>query len=119
MTSHNNNNNNGGLRVRATEDIEPFLQLIRLVVECESQQQVDLITVHTKDSGFLALAIFIFILLCLVSPSTVCLQRASLMHVFCVFFFVFGECQAPPIGLEDELQRFRLFSVDSCGRTYS
>ena len=45
VTSHNNNNNNGGLHapVRATEDIEPFLQLTRLVVECESQQQFDLI----------------------------------------------------------------------------
>ena len=44
-TSHNNNNNNGGLhaRVRAAEDIEPFLQLTHIVVECESQQQFDLI----------------------------------------------------------------------------
>ena len=43
------------------------------VVECESQQQFDLITSpHKKNSGFLALAIFIF-LLCTVSPSTVCL----------------------------------------------
>ena len=43
--SHNNNNNNGGLHacVRAAEDIEPFLQLTRLVVEWESQQQFDLI----------------------------------------------------------------------------
>ena len=41
----NNNNNNGGLhaRVRAAEDIEPFLHLTLLVVECESQQQFDLI----------------------------------------------------------------------------
>ena len=40
-TSHNNNNNNGGLHacVCAAEDIEPCLQLTRLVVECESQQQ--------------------------------------------------------------------------------
>ena len=39
----NDNNNNGGLhaRVPAAEDIQPFLQLTRLVVECESQQQFD------------------------------------------------------------------------------
>ena len=44
-TASHNNNNNGGLhaRDRATEDIEPFLQLTHLVVECESQQQFDLI----------------------------------------------------------------------------
>ena len=46
-TSHNNNNNdnNGRLHacVCATKDIEPFLQPTRLVVECESQQQFDLI----------------------------------------------------------------------------
>ena len=55
--------------------------------------------VHTKDSGFLASAIFIFFfLLCSVSPSTVCLQRASLMRMLSVFFSVFGECQAPPVG---------------------
>ena len=60
------------------------------------------------DSGFLVLAI-IFFLLCSVSPSTVCLQRASLLRMLSVFFFVFGECQAPPIGLEFELQRFGPF----------
>ena len=45
-TSHNNNNNNnGGLHahVRAAEDIEPVLELTRLVVECEPQQQFGLI----------------------------------------------------------------------------
>ena len=53
-TSHNNNNNNGGLRARvcATEDIEPFLQLTRLIVECESQQQFDLITGPHKRFWF-------------------------------------------------------------------
>ena len=30
-----------------------------------------------------------------------------------------GECQAPPIGLEYELQRFQSFSVDPSGRKYS
>ena len=67
-TSHNNNNNNnGGLHacVRATEDIEPFLQLTHLVVEC---------------SGFLALAIFIFFLLCFVFPFTVCLFTAHKLY---------------------------------------
>ena len=45
-TSHNNNNNNNGslhVRVCAAEDIEPFLKLTCLVVECQSQQQFDLI----------------------------------------------------------------------------
>ena len=42
-TSHNNNNGGLHARVHAAEDIEPFLQLTLLVVECESQQQFDLI----------------------------------------------------------------------------
>ena len=88
-TSHNNNNNNGGLhgRVRAAEDIEPFLQLTRLVVECESQQQFDLIIGPHKRFWFpctrrfhLLLAVFSF-------------------SVYCLFVYsIFGECQAPPIG---------------------
>ena len=36
-----------------------------------------------------------------------------------VFFFALGEFQAPPIGLEYELQHFESFSVDLCGRKYS
>ena len=58
-----NNNNSGGLHacVCAAEDIEPFLQLTRLVVECESQQRFDLINGPHKR-----------LLLCLVSLS-VCL----------------------------------------------
>ena len=36
-----------------------------------------------------------------------------------VFISVFGEYQAPPIGLKYELQRFQSFSVDLCGRKYS
>ena len=72
-TSHNNNNN-GGLhaRVRAAEDIEPFLQLTRLVVECESQQQFDLITGPHKRFWFpctshfhLLLVVFGFSVYCL------------------------------------------------------
>ena len=31
------------------------------------------------------------------------------MRMLRVFFSVFGECQAPPIGLEYELQRFQSF----------
>ena len=31
------------------------------------------------------------------------------MRMLRVFFSVFGECQAPPIGLEYELQRFQCF----------
>ena len=63
------------------------------------------LTAHTNDSGFLALAIVVFFLLCSDSPSTVCLQRAHLMCMLCLFFSVFGEFQVPPIGLEYELQR--------------
>ena len=40
------------------------------------------------------------------------------MHMIRLFS-AFGECQAPPRGLEYELQRFRMFSVDLCGRIYS
>ena len=41
------------------------------------------------------------------------------MRMLPVFFSVFGECQAPPTGLEYELQRFQSFSLDPCGRKYS
>ena len=52
--SRNNNNNNGGLHacVRAAKDIEPFLKLTCLVVECESQQQFDLINCPQKQFWF-------------------------------------------------------------------
>ena len=36
-----------------------------------------------------------------------------------LFFSVFGEFQAPPRGLEYELQCFESFSVDLFGRKYS
>ena len=44
-TPWRHHNNKGGLQacVRAAEDIEPVLQLTCLVVECESQQQFDLV----------------------------------------------------------------------------
>ena len=41
------------------------------------------------------------------------------MPMLHLFFFVFGEFQAPPIGLEYELQHFQLFSVDPYGRKCS
>ena len=34
------------------------------------------------------------------------------MHMLRLFFSIFGRCQAPPIGLEYELQHFQSFSVD-------
>ena len=41
------------------------------------------------------------------------------MRVRCLFFFSgFGEFQAPPRGLECELQRFESFSADPRGRKY-
>ena len=65
------------------------------------------------------LVIFIFFLLFLVSPSTICLYKVRFMCMLCLFFSVFGEFQAPPIGLEYELQRVEWFSMDSFGRKYS
>ena len=41
------------------------------------------------------------------------------MRMLRLFYHVFGECQAPPIGLDYALQCFRLFSVDPYGRKYS
>ena len=72
-TSHNNNNN-GGLHacVCAAEGIEPFLLLTLLVVECESQQQFDLIIGPHKRFWFpctshfhLLLVVFGFSVYCL------------------------------------------------------
>ena len=100
---------------RATEDIEPFLQLTHLVVECESQQQFDPIMVHTNDSGFLALTILVFFFLCSVSPSTVCLFTAHKLYVHApsrLLHFLVN-------FLEYERQRVESFSVDLFGRKYS
>ena len=36
-----------------------------------------------------------------------------------LFFSVFAEFQAPPIGLEYELQRVESFTIDPFGRKYS
>ena len=60
VTSHNNNNN-GGLHacVCAAEDIEPFLQLTCLVVECELQQQFDLIIGPHKRFWFPCISHFL------------------------------------------------------------
>ena len=41
------------------------------------------------------------------------------MRMLRLFFSIFGEFQAPPIGLEYELQRFESFSVDPFGCKYS
>ena len=59
-TSHNNNKNNDGLHacVRTAEDIEPFLQLTCLVVECESQQQFVLSNGPHKRFWFLCTSHF-------------------------------------------------------------
>ena len=88
--SHNNNNNNGSLhvRVRATEDIEPFLQLTCLVVECESQQQFGLITGPHRRFWFpctshfhLLLVVFGFSVYCLFT------ERKLNVHAQCLLRF--------------------------------
>ena len=56
------------------------MQPTRLVVECELQKQFDFMIGHTKDSGFLALAIFVFFLLFSGCPSTVCLFSLFLVN---------------------------------------
>ena len=41
------------------------------------------------------------------------------MHMLRLFFSVFGEFQASPIGLEHELWCFESLTVDQFGRKYS
>ena len=65
------------------------------------------------------LAIFIIFLFCLVSPSTVCTQCASFMRMLRLFFSIFAEFQATPIGPNYELQHVQLFSMGPFGRKYS
>ena len=55
------------------------------------------------------IAIFVFLLFCSV----------SVLCMLCLFFSVFGEFQAAPVGLEYELQRVELFSVGPFGCKYS
>ena len=98
-----------------------FLQITRLVVECESQQQFDLIIGPYKRSRFSCTSTFssssyYFVILLLLS---VCKQRASFTRMLCLVFSVFGEFRMPPRGPGYELQRFESFSVDPCGRKYS
>ena len=47
------------------------------------------------------------------------LRQASFIHMLRLFFSVFGEFQAPPIGLEYDLLRFESCSVNPSGRKYS
>ena len=80
-TSHNNNNNNGRLHdcVHAAEDIKVTT---RLVVECESQQQFDLIIGPHKRFWFPWTSHFhpLFVVY-LVSPSTVCLYTVRKLYM--------------------------------------
>lgn len=59
---------------------------------------VDLIIGPHKLLWFLALAIFVFFLLCTDTLSIVCLYT-SFMCMFRLFFSAFGEFHMPPIGL--------------------
>ena len=65
------------------------------------------------------LAIFVFVLLYSVSPSTVCIQCTSFMCTLRLFFSVFGEFEAPPIGLQYELQLVELLKMDQFRCRYS
>ena len=58
--------------VRAAEDIEPLLQLTRLVSVSHSSSSTSL-PVHINDPVLNVLAIVVFFLLYLASSSTVCL----------------------------------------------
>ena len=77
------------------------------------------LTVHIKDSGFLALAIFIFFLLCSVSPSTVCFyterklsaHALSLLH----FWWTFSSTYRPGIWTK----AFSALFSGPCERKYS
>ena len=96
-----------------------FLQFAHLVVECESQQQFDLIIDPYKrfwfpgTSHFRLPLVFGSSFYCLFVNSAQALCAAPSPLLF------FGEFQAPPRGLEYELQRTESFSVDPCGRRYS
>ena len=50
---------------------------------------------------------------------SVCIQCTSFMRILCLFFYVSGEFQAPPIGLEYELLRVESFTMDLFGCKYS
>ena len=50
---------------------------------------------------------------------SVCIQHASFMCMLRLFFSVFGEIQAPAIGLEYELQHVELFLMDPFGCRHS
>ena len=115
-TSHNNNNNNGGLhaRVRATEDIEPFLQLTCLAL---SQQQFNLINGPHKRFWFpctshLLLGVFGFSVYCLFTA------RKLNAHAPCLLL-CFWWMSSATYRLEYEPQRFRSFSVNPCGCKHS
>ena len=105
--SHNNNKNNGGLHacVGAAEDVEPFLQLTCIVVECESKQQFE-------RFWFPCTGLFIFFLLCLVSPSTVCLYTAWKFYAhtpsLLLFWWISSATYRPGIWTT----AFESFSVD-------
>ena len=95
-----------------------FLQLTYL--ECEAQQQFELIIAPHKPFWFPCTSYFRLLLL-VFGFSFYCLfvNSANFKRMLCLFFSFFGEFQAPPRGLEYELQHFESFSVDPCGRKYS
>ena len=103
--NNNNNNNNGGLHacIRAAEDIEPIGQNILLL--CHYAEQKRIVDNRIRH--------IVFFLLCLVSPSTVCLYTVHKLYAHAPSLL-----QVPPIGLEYELQRVESFTMDPFGRKY-
>ena len=112
---NNNNNNNGGLLLVFVflATCLPCSQVWVAAVQTHYQcTQTILVSLHKPFSSSSCCVWF----LCLLS---VCLQRASLMHMLCLFNSVFFLFQVPPMSLEYELQRFESFSEDPSGCKYS
>ena len=116
-TSHNNNNsnNNGGLLlvfvILATYSPCSRVWVAAAVQPHYRSTQTLLVSLQSPFSSSSCFQILL--------PLSVCKQCASFMRMLRLFCSIFGEFQAPPRGLECELQHFESFSVDPCGCKYS
>ena len=97
-----------------------FLQLTRLIVECESRQQFGLIIGPHKRFWFLCTRHFHHHLLVVFGFSVYCLFTARKLNAHAPSLLLhLWWISSATYRLEDELQRFESFSVDPCGRKYS